>query len=121
MATSQTQTTNKVLFDTIRDLKKASNSTGLAVFRAVAQKLSAPASQRPEVNISRLEKHTKDGESVIVAGKVLGDGTLSKKLKVIAFSATEGAKKKIQSAGGEFVEIREYLKKKPDGKLRIIA
>ena len=115
------QTTNQVLFDTIRDLKKASVSTGTNVFRAVAEKLSAPASQRTAVNISRIEKYAVEGETIIVPGKLLGTGTISKKVTVVAFSASEGAIEKITKAGGKFIEIRNYLKNKPSAKIRILG
>ena len=115
------KTTNKVLFDTIRDLKKLSNKTGVNVFRAVAEKLSAPASQRSEVNLSLIEKHVKAGETIIVPGKVLGNGTLTKKITIVGFKASESAIKKIESAGSKFIEIRDYISKKPSNKLRIIG
>ncbi|MCB9370232.1 50S ribosomal protein L18e [Candidatus Woesearchaeota archaeon] len=117
------KTTNKVLFDTIQDLRKASNKSGLMVYRAVAATLAAPASQRVELNLSKLDKKVSDGATVIVPGKVLGSGTLSKKVTVVAFSASESAKVKIASAGGSFVPIREFLKQKQkaDTKLIIIS
>ena len=117
----KTPTTNKVLFDTIRDLKKVSTSTGTNVFRAVAEKLSAPESQRAAVNISRIEKYAVEGETIIVPGKLLGTGTISKKVTVVAFSASEGAIEKITKAGGKFIEIRNYLKNKPSAKIRILG
>lgn len=117
----KTKTTNQVLFDTIRDLKKLSNKTGVSVFKAVAEKLSAPASQRSEVNVSKLSKHAKDGETVIVPGKVLGTGTIDKKVTVVGFSASESAIKKIESAGGKFVEIKKYIVGKADPKIRILG
>ena len=117
----KTKTTNKVLFDTIRDLKKLSAKTGTNVFRAVATKLEAPASQRTQINLSKLERKTKDKDVVSVPGKVLGDGVLTKKVTVVAFSASDSAKAKIEKAGSTFVEIREYIKGKPDPKIRIFA
>jgi large subunit ribosomal protein L18e len=111
-------TTNKVLFDTIRELKKASKSSGVGLFAAVAEKLSGSASQRAEVNLSRIQQHANDGDKIIVAGKVLADGVLTKKVTVIAFKASDAAIAKIEAAGGKFMEIREFLKK-PDVKARI--
>ena len=118
---ANTKTTNKVLFDTIRDLRKVSAKSGTNVFRAVAKKLEAPASQRTQVNLSKLEKNTKDKDVVIVPGKVLGDGVLTKKITIVAFSASESAKAKIEKAGSKFMEIRDYIKGKPDSKIRIIG
>jgi large subunit ribosomal protein L18e len=117
----KTLTTNKVLFDTIRDLKKLSNKTGVNVWKAVAEKLSAPASQRPQVNISRINKFANEGEVVIVPGKLLGDGQITKKVTVVAFKASESAIKKLEAAGGKFIEIRNYISKKPDSKVKILG
>ncbi len=116
----KTQTTNKVLFDTIRNLKKLSTKTGVGVYKAVAEKLAAPASQRPEVNLSRIEKYATGGETIIVPGKVLGDGELTKKLTIVGFSASAGAVAKIEKVGSKFVEIKDFVKK-PTGKIRIIG
>jgi len=116
-----TKTTNVVLFDTIRDLKKLSNKTGVNVFKAVAEKLSSPASQRSKVNLSKLEKVAKEGEILIVPGKVLGNGLISKKLTVVAFKFSESAKERLEKSGSKCFEIRDYIKNKPDSKLRIIG
>jgi len=119
---AKTKTTNQVLFDTIRDLKKLSNKTGVKVFGAVADKLSSSASQRSEVNLSLIEKHVKDGETIIVPGKVLSTGTLTKKkLTIVGFKASESSIKKIEAAGSKFIEIRDYISKKPETKIRIIG
>ena len=118
----KTKTTNKVLFDTVRDLKKMSAKTGVNVWKAVAAKLAGPASQRSEVNLSLIDKHTKDGDSIIVPGKVLGTGVLSKKkVTIVAFSASESAKTRIAEAGSTFVEIRDHISKKPSNNIRIIG
>lgn len=118
---NKTKTTNKVLFDVIRDLKKASKESGVGVFKAVAAKLAGSASQRSEVNLRKIEKFAKDGEKIIVPGKVLGEGMISKKVTVVAVKASESAKEKIEKAGGKFVEIRDYLAGKVDPKIRILG
>ena len=115
------QTTNQVLFDTIRDLKKLSAKSGVGVYKAVAAKLAAPASQRSEVNLDQIEKYAADKEVVIIPGKVLGNGTLSKKLTIVGFKASESAIAKIEKAGSKFVEIREYISKKHESKMKILG
>ena len=117
----KTQTTNQVLFDTIRDLTKYSTKKGVKVYRAVDNKLSAPASQRAQVNVGHIDRIAKDGEVLIVAGKLLGDGQISKKVTVVAFSASKSAQEKIIAVGGKFLTIKEHLAKKPDNKVRIIG
>ncbi len=117
----QLKTTNKVLFNTIRDLKKLSSKTGVNVFRAVADKLSSPASQRSQVNISKIERFANNGETIIVPGKVLGTGIITKKVTVVGFSASETAIKKITKAGGKFIKISEYIAGKPETKIKILG
>lgn len=112
MATiKNTKTTNKVLFDTIRDLKKLSTKTNVNLWRGVARLLAKTSSQRPQVNLSKIDKHTTANEVVIVPGKVLGDGVLTKKVKIIGFRASESAIRKIEASGSQFIEIQEYIKK----------
>jgi large subunit ribosomal protein L18e len=117
----ETKTTNQELFDTIRELKKYANANKSSVWRAVASRLAGAASQRAEVNLNRISKNTKEGETIIVPGKVLGDGLLNKKVTIVAYSATESAKQKISKGGGKFVTIREHLASKPKDKPKIIG
>lgn len=118
-----TNTTNKVLFDSIRALVKLSNKTDVKVWKAVARVLSGPASQRAEVNLNKIEKNASEGENVIIPGKVLATGTFTKKkVTIVAFGASESAIAKIEAAGSKFVEIREYVSaKKVDAKVKILA
>lgn len=115
------KTTNIVLFNTIRDLNKLSSKTGVNVYKAVADKLSSTASQRSEVNLTKINKFAKEGEKIVVPGKVLGNGILSKKVTIIGFKASEGAIKKIEVAGSKFIEIKDYISNKPDSKIRILG
>jgi large subunit ribosomal protein L18e len=119
--TRKTTTTNPELFNTIRALKKKSNETGLGVYRAVAKKLSTTASQRSRVNLSRIEKYANAGETIIVPGKVLGDGTLTKKVTIVGFSISDSALAKLQASKSTFIPILEYLEQKQDAKLRIFG
>jgi large subunit ribosomal protein L18e len=111
----KTKTTNKVLFDTINDLRKLSAKTEINAWKAVAAKLAGPASQRSNLNLSKIEKDAKSGETIIIAGKVLGDGIFTKKLTIVAVGASESAKEKITKAGSTFVELKEYISKSPKG------
>lgn len=121
-AIRNTQTSNKVMFDTIRDLKKMSDKTGVGVYKAVAEKLAASASRRAEVNLSKLDKVAKEGEKVVVPGKILGNGKLDKKITVVGYRISESAKKKLESNGSKYIDLREYINQKnPDHNLRIVV
>ena len=70
---------------------------------------------RREVNVHKIDKHTGEGDVVVVPGKVLGDGRLRHKVDVAAFCFTEGAEKKIKEAGGKTMSIIELVETNPKG------
>ena len=117
----KTKTTNQELFDIISQLKKYSTKTGVGTFKAVAAKLAGPASQRAQVNLSKIDKVVKAGETIIVPGKVLGDGQLSKKVNIIAYSISSSALDKLKSSQSTYTSINDYLSKNPKDKPRIIG
>jgi large subunit ribosomal protein L18e len=100
---------NQTLKDTIEALKAASDETGKAVWGALAEELDKPKRRRVAVNLSRINRYTAEGEVVAVPGKVLAAGSLSKPLKVAAFSFSEGALKKIGRAKGVAMTLTELL------------
>jgi large subunit ribosomal protein L18e len=100
---------NQTLKDTIQALMKASDETGKAIWRALAEELDKPKRRRVAVNLSRIDRHAAEGEVVAVPGKVLAAGSLSKPLKVAAFQFSEGALEKISLAKGEAMTLTELL------------
>ena len=100
---------NQTLKDTIKALMKASDETGKAIWRALAEELDKPKRRRVAVNLSRIDRHAAEGEVVAVPGKVLAAGSLSKPLKVAAFQFSEGALEKISLAKGEAMTLTELL------------
>ena len=115
----KTQTTNQTLFNTIRNCTKVANKTGFGAYRAIAAKLAAPASQRAQVNLSKIEKNAQKGDVIIIPGKLLGTGTLSKQVTLVAFSASQSALDKLKESKSEYMTIDEYISKKPQSKVRI--
>ncbi len=66
--------------------------------------------------IAQLNDEAKEGEIVVIAGKVLSQGELNKKVKVVALSFSAMAKEKIAKAKGESLTILEEIKKNPEAK-----
>ncbi|VVB82220.1 50S ribosomal protein L18e [uncultured archaeon] len=107
--------TNPELVKTIIEAKKKKN------WLEIAGILSSPRINKINVNLTLLNKEAKDGETVIVPGKVLSEGELTKKVKIAAFGFSEKAKEKILKVKGETLTILEEIKKNPDAKnIRII-
>lgn len=99
----------------IKKLKRASRVHEAPVWRAVAYHLSKPRRERVEVNLSRINRYAEDGDMVVVPGKVLGSGELTKKVTVAAWKFSRTAMVKLRSAG-EAITIEELLQRNPEGK-----
>ena len=102
--------TNPVLLETIEVLEEQE----APVWGEVAENLGKVNRRRPEVNISDVERIAEDGDTVVVPGKVLGSGRLTKEVNVAAFKASKGAKKQIKE-NGEFMFIQELVEENPEG------
>ena len=85
----------------------------------VAKELARPKRKTSEVNLFKINKHAKDKETVIIPGKVLSSGSISKQVRIAAFSFSSKAREKIKHAGGNAIEIEELLKS-PDKTVRMI-
>ena len=112
----RTGPTNEHLQNLIRDLRKQSSEQKVGIWKRIAQDLEKPTRQRRAVNLYSLNLNTKDNETIIVPGKVLGTGEIDKSITVAAFSFSENAKQRIQSAKGKCITIHELLKNNPKGK-----
>jgi large subunit ribosomal protein L18e len=111
----ETKSTNPELIQLIRFLKKQSREKEASVWRDVAKNLSKSKQQRAAVNLSRINRHTQKGDSVVVPGKLLGAGALDHSVTVAAFSASETAKEKLKAAKAKYVSITELVEKNPKG------
>lgn len=107
--------TNPELVETIILAKKNKN------WKEVAEILSGPRKNRKNFNLEYLDKVVKDGEKVLVVGKVLSQGDLNKKIKIVAQGFSNSAKEKLINAGCEVLNIVEEIKKNPEMKgLRVL-
>jgi len=107
---------NTELQELIAELKKASIQQETGVWKAVALHLERPTRHRSVVNLTNLNRFTKQGEIVVVPGKVLGDGELDHQLTVAALGFSSSATQKLKQSKASMVTIQEALKKDPKGK-----
>ncbi len=118
----RTGPTNPILVDLIGELKKRSNEQSVNIWKRVATDLERSTRQRRVVNLSSISRYTKENETIVVPGKVLGAGILEHKLTISAFQFSSGAKEKIEKAGSKIVPLLELSKENPSGKgVRIIG
>ncbi len=94
---------NKRLVQLVDELSKDKR----AFWRRVAELLAKPKRQRVAINLSKIDKYAKDGATVIVPGKVLGNGELTKTVIVAAFAFSESAKDNIKKTGGRALRLED--------------
>lgn len=99
----------------IAELRKKGHDKGSKFLLKLADELSKPSRGRAGVNLSRIEKSCNAKEEVIVPGKLLADGILTKQLTVACFGSSESARKKIETAGGKVISIGHLIEKNPKG------
>lgn len=99
--------TNPSLSETIFLARKHRNWIQLAhILSGSTKKLSA-------VNLSELEPKASAGDTIIIPGKLLSSGNLTKKVRICALSASKEALNKLKKTKSEFVSISDEIKKNP--------
>lgn len=102
--------TNNNLVETIVNAKKNDSWLG------IASVLVGPRRKRMDMNLSQIDTQAKTGETVVVPGKVLSGGEVSKKFKVVAVSFSAKAEEKLKKAGCEAILISQEIEKNKDAK-----
>lgn len=86
-------------------------------WKRIAEDLRKPSRQRRTANVYKIEKFAREGETIVVPGKVLSVGDLTKKVNVAALNFSQEARRKIENANGKAFSLQELLKTNPEGKL----
>jgi len=101
---------NSTLIKTVLAGKKSEAWVGIAGM------LSGPRRNKTCINLEQISKNSKAGETIVIPGKVLSQGEIDKKVKVIALSFSEKAKEKLLSAKCEVSYILDEIKSNPSAK-----
>lgn len=113
---------NPELARVIIELQHAARSHRAPIWRAAAERLARPRHQTYPLNVGHLERLAGPQETVLVPGKLLAEGKLTKALTVGAVAYSSEARSKVQAAGGTTLTIPELVKSHPDGKgVRLLA
>tara|TARA_Y100000310_G_C20585004_1_gene764932 strand:+ start:468 stop:803 length:336 start_codon:yes stop_codon:yes gene_type:complete len=100
----------------VSDLKR----TKVKLWSAIAKELEKSTKRMVDVNVSKIQLNTREGETALIPGKVLSIGKMEKKLTIAAYKFSDKALAKI-NANGKALTIRELLKTNPKGnKVRIL-
>lgn len=85
------------------------------IWQKLEHEAKKPVRQRAEMNLSRLESLTKDGQVVLFPGKVLGTGSFARKITLAARAFTKSARERIEKSGSKIVPYSEVAKSHPKG------
>ncbi len=107
--------TDPSLIALIDELKAKERENGAAIWRDIAKRLEKPRRNWAETNLSKLDRYAEDGQTIVVAGKVLAAGSISKKITVAAYAFSAAAKEAIVAAGGKVITISDLVAENPKG------
>lgn len=108
--------TNQIVQRLAYDLKKASQSNDAPIWLKLSKLALKPSRARRTVNLNKIAQLTKDGDVVVVPGKVLGTGNISHKITLCSFSISNAAASKVIESGGKISSFEDMTKQFPTGK-----
>ncbi|MEA3378742.1 MAG: 50S ribosomal protein L18e [Nanoarchaeota archaeon] len=115
------KSTNPGLNGLIKELNSLSAKKNVRIWKRLASDLERPNRIRRIINIEKLNKYAKEGETIAVPGKVLGDCGLKQKLTVAAWQFSQSAKEQINK-NGKAISLKQLMKDNPKGKkVRILG
>ena len=100
----------------ISNLKKSASVKKVNLYDRLAYDLELATRKRRVVNLSRINRFTESGETIVIPGKVLGSGALDHSLTIYAFSYSDGALEIIKNAKAKALPIEDLLAADVKGK-----
>jgi large subunit ribosomal protein L18e len=97
----------------IASLEKTSRKTKKKIWKDLAERIQKPKRNNTVINVGKIDKMAKKfkGKILVVPGKILSEGTIEEKVKVVAVDASEKAIEKI-SEKGEFLYLKDFVDEK---------
>jgi len=77
----------------------------------VAKLLSSSTRKLSSVNLFEIDRQTSAGDTVLIPGKVLSKGSLTKKVSIVALSISQSALDKLKETKSDFKTIKEEILK----------
>lgn len=82
-----TRKTNPRIPELISTLKEESRNNDVLIWRDIAKRLEKPSRRYAQVNLSKINRYAKEGEVVLIPGKVLGAGELKTSVTIAALDS----------------------------------
>ena len=121
MSLQTARKTSPAMRGTIEKLIMISRENNSVFWRDIAERLNAGSRRYSSINVGKISRLATEGETVVVAGSVLGSGFVDKKVTVSALAISENARKKLEQNGSTFKSLEELAAENPKGSnLRIL-
>ncbi len=101
---------NPDLVETILKAKKHEK------WQRVAGLLSLPRKLKIEKNLDEIDKESKEADTIIVPGKVLGNGEISKRIRIAAVSFSKESIRKLKEKKCEIVSLKKEIEINPEAR-----
>lgn len=75
--------------------------------------LSQSTKRQSSINLGDIDKQTSMGDTVLVPGRVLGVGEITKKIRICSFGISEEALERLAKTRSEWCNILDEIKKNP--------
>jgi large subunit ribosomal protein L18e len=99
-----------------RKLIRQLENTKILVFKEIASILKGKRRSRPEANLGHINRVVKDGDVIVVPGKLLGSGALEhKNVTIGALAWSESVAEKAKAAGAKLLSLPQMLEEYPKG------
>ena len=108
--------TNQVVLRMAKDLKKASTKNDAPIWAKLAEYALKPSIARRDINLKRIGQLTKENDTIVFPGKVLGTGNVPHKITLCSFSISNSAANKIIENGGKLISYLDLIEQNPTGK-----
>ncbi len=79
----------------------------------LAKKLAGPTRLQPTLNLSEIDEKTTAGDTVVIPGKVLGSGDLTKKVRIASLYISTSAKEKLKKTKSEWIPLYKEIESNP--------
>jgi large subunit ribosomal protein L18e len=101
--------------ETVWIVRKAFKAGKAPIWKRLESELESPRANKSEINISKLARVTRDGETIFVPGKIMGSGRIDHKLTICAFSVSQKATKKLIDSGSKILTMTDLVESFPEG------
>jgi large subunit ribosomal protein L18e len=78
-----------------------------------AKLFSESTRKHSSVNLGQIDAQTSMGDTIIVPGRVLGVGEITKKVRICSFGISKEARENLKKTRSEWIHVLDEIKKNP--------